>query len=572
MASSESDEVSYYDKNKRNTFFTGSLLDTLIHGIDNSKEMLTLNDLYENAKAHLDQRQQPRYKDKLNISPADFFIARNPGFSLEKSIEYARQLFKAGSLSEALREFRKILKSQPGNQEVKDLAEQCNSDLLFTQFAKQGDDYFYQRHQYQQALDHYQQAYEIKPDFVIAEKIRNCKTSLQEGKMAEPTELKQAPVKLPDPIVEPVVKKEQDAIKEENEEQEKKSFPAKLLVLIIAVLVVLLGWWILAIVNGHEGKTNFTALGILLDSIPEQAMSQLQEAKEKDSAYYIIGNYYRADKKFDSAVYYYDKAIAVSNLPAAYSALAEIYYNYEIHDSTKMRSPGDILKKAASLFKADTSAYYLLGKIAEQNAIMYKRSMMPGADSLMEETERWYQKGFKKGSKQCATRLGFFYLYQQRDPVKAYPYLKASAENNILDAQLYLSEMLIRGNGVKKNVEEGNRWFGLYLKNADASAALHTASVYASKSRSDDDYIIETDCAKANMLANKTDSLVRYIRDEQERSQMYLDLGNFYWDKDTACNNYILDDRKRARAYYQKSADLGNGMANILLKDSTVRK
>lgn len=84
MASSESDESSYFDKNKRNTFFTASLLDTLSNGIDNDREMLALNDLYENAKNNLDQRQQPLFKNKLNISPADFFIARNPAFSLRR--------------------------------------------------------------------------------------------------------------------------------------------------------------------------------------------------------------------------------------------------------------------------------------------------------------------------------------------------------------------------------------------------------------------------------------------------------------------------------------------------------
>ena len=34
---------------------------------------------------------------------------------------------------------------------------------------KQGDEYFYQQQQYQKALDNYQQAYEIKPDFMTAE-------------------------------------------------------------------------------------------------------------------------------------------------------------------------------------------------------------------------------------------------------------------------------------------------------------------------------------------------------------------------------------------------------------------
>ncbi|MEO8403333.1 MAG: caspase family protein [Chitinophagaceae bacterium] len=573
MASSESDEVSYYDKNKRNTFFTGSLLDTLTNGVDNAKEMLALNDLYENAKSHLDQRQQPRFKDKLNISPSDFFIARNPSFSLEKNIQYATQLYKTGNLSEALREFRKILKRQPGNQEVKNLAEQCNDDLLFTQFMKQGDEYFYQQHQYQKALDNYQQAYEIRPDVMTAEKIRNSKASLQEGKMVgPPVPVKHEKKHEPAPVVEPIKKKETKKEEDgEAEEKEKKGLPAKILVLIIGVGVALLGWLVLVLVNGHEGKTNFTELRVLLDSVPGEALGRLRQAKEKDSAYYIIGNYFREDKKPDSAVYYYNKAIEVSNLPVAYSSLASLYDNYEIHDSTKMRSAYDILKKADSLFKADTTAYFMLGKITEQKAIVTAITNAGDNARLLDEAERWYLKGYKKGSKLCGVRLGIFYLGARENPAAAFPYLKEAAQNNTVMAQLYVSDMYYHGNGAEVNKEEGDKWFKLFIKNANTNELTQAAKMYAGTGNSIyRGYGVDKDCLRAMSLFNTAESKITAIHDSYERSNTYVDLGNFYYDASSGCAGVIKPDHKKAKEYYMKAADLGNVMAMMYLNDSTM--
>ncbi len=570
LASSESDEVSYYDKNKRNTFFTGSLLDTFTNGIDNAKEMLALNDLYENARNHLDQRQQPRFKDKLNISASDFFIARNPSFSLEKNIRYATMLFNAGNLSEALREYRKILKRQPGNQEVRDLAEQCNNDLLFAQFMKQGDEYYYQQQQYQIALDNYQQAYEIKPDFMTAEKIRNCKTSLQEGRT--PTATKPASVKTALDEMDIVTKKEKAVVEAEGEkeEPEKKNLPAKLLVLIISLVVILMGWWIMKLFNGHEEKTNFTELKAMLDSVPGQALNVLRQAKEKDSAYYIIGNYHRADKKIDSAVYYYDKAIAFSNLPAAYSALASIYYLHEISDSTKMRSPYNILKTADSLFKADTTAYLILGSLIENEAL--EKMAMSGIinSDLEKETERWYLKGFKRGSKLCCERLAFFYLDLRQDPAAAYPYLKQSAENNVLLAQLYTSDLLMHGNGVAKNLVESNKWLGVFCKNAEPNELLRAAKIYAGKNSGFySGYRVEIDCLTVATLYTALENKAAEINNKYEQGDIYLELGNYYYGKNLPCNQISNSNHAKARGFYQKAADLGNKVASLYLTDST---
>ena len=74
LASSPGDEVSYFSKNGRNTYFTGALIDVLKNGIDNASEMLTLDDLYDYSKEHLNQKNFPHpiFKSELNIPPANF--------------------------------------------------------------------------------------------------------------------------------------------------------------------------------------------------------------------------------------------------------------------------------------------------------------------------------------------------------------------------------------------------------------------------------------------------------------------------------------------------------------------
>jgi TPR repeat protein len=560
MASSESDESSYFDKNKRNTFFTASLLDTLTHGLDNDQEMLALNDLYENAKNHLDQRQQPLFKNKLNISPVDFFIARNPAFSFEKSIQHARQLFKDGSLFEALKECRKILKRQPDNSEVNNLAVQCNSDLLLAQFIKQGDEYFYQRHQYSKALENYQQAYEIKSDYMTAEKIKNCREAIQGGGMADK--------------VEPGPKKERatKAPEEHQEESEKKNMPAKLLVLGIAVLVIFGGWWLLSLINKHKEKTDFTTLTAMLDNSPAQALEQLREAEEKDSAYYIIGKYYQGHQKPDSAVYYYSKAITAANLPAANSALAALYFEESMNDSKKMKFVYELLKRADSLSRADTSAYFMLGGIQAKRAYWAINGLSNGdPDALMDEAERWYLKGFKKGSVQCGSSLGFFYLYERKNAGAAFTYLKAAAENNVHLAQFFVSDMLAHGNGIPKNTDESNRWFRIFLETTGPVEMLQTAFYYSVKGGSFyKGYTVEPDCARAAAIYRATENKVGTIPDDHDRSNTYLTLGNYYYNKNAVCREVVTPDHPKAREYYKKASELGNATARAYLEDSTL--
>lgn len=540
LASSESDEVSYFDKNKRNTFFTGILLDTLGKGINNEKEMLSLDDLYENAKTHLDQKQQPRFKETLNISPADFFIARNRSFSLEKKIQKAAELYRSGKLANALAEYKKILQKQPDNAEIRKLADQCNNDLLFSQFMKQADELFYKEHNYKKALELYQQAYELRPDFSIAEKISNCKENIETGQLGILTPEPKAPE--PPKVIENTRQEGKKAKEVKQELPEKNNTTKKVFALGITIAVVFIGWLLLTITKKKDDKTNIHELSLMLSTDPVAALAKLQKEKQNDSANYILGNYYNEEEKYDSAAFYYNNAINISNLPAAYLSLALLYRWRKLKDSSDKRIAYSILLKADSLHKADTAIYYQLGEL--------KLSRMPGDPN--EQTEKWWIKGHKKGSKECGYELAFLYLEKRGNPVAAFPFMKEAAENNFTRAQIYLSDMLTSGNGVIANKEEGEKWFKLFLKNAESDQLASFAERYMPGSY--DENFNGNDCSKALELYTAAETRIGLISDRYYKGKIYSDISRFY---ENGCGELVKKDKLKAKQYREKAIEMG---------------
>ncbi len=181
LTSSPGDEVSYFDKNEHNTYFTGSLLSVLKNGIDNSNEMLALEDLFEYTQNELQQKNfpQPVSKSQLNIPPSRFFVARNPAFSIEKLKRRPAQLYSQGLLQDALYEYEVLLQKYPDDLQLRKEAENCRSQALFTQLVNDADELFYQHHNYPAALEKYSKAGKIKADDMVQSKIRKCEERLQ---------------------------------------------------------------------------------------------------------------------------------------------------------------------------------------------------------------------------------------------------------------------------------------------------------------------------------------------------------------------------------------------------------
>ncbi len=176
LSSSPGDEVSYFEKSARNTYFTGALLDVLENGVDGPYEMLTLDDLYSYSKSLMDEKKfpLPTAKNDLNIPSSRFFIARNPSFSAEKLKWKANNLFHDGKLEEALDEYRSLLRKFPGDEDLRRQYETCETEYSFAKLVNEADSLFYGRKDYPKAASLYKKAYQLKKDALVMDKIRQC--------------------------------------------------------------------------------------------------------------------------------------------------------------------------------------------------------------------------------------------------------------------------------------------------------------------------------------------------------------------------------------------------------------
>jgi tetratricopeptide (TPR) repeat protein len=225
LASSPGDEVSYFEKNSRNTYFTGVLLDVLKSGIENTSEMIALEDLYEYSKNHLTEKNFPHpiYKNELNIPASNFFIARNPLFSYDKLKQRPGRLLAQGRFEEALYEYRMLLQRFPEDMELRQKASECETNALFNRLVQDGDELFFHIKDYKGAIEKYKKALQIKEDMLVRGKLSRCQDYLKEP-ISEEKKIVQkmtaTVVKKPEPVVKPVIKT--DPLKEKKLQQEEK--------------------------------------------------------------------------------------------------------------------------------------------------------------------------------------------------------------------------------------------------------------------------------------------------------------------------------------------------------------
>ena len=231
LASSPGDEVSYFEKTSRNTYFTGVLLDVLKSGIENSSEMIALEDLYEYSKDHLTEKNFPHpiYKNELNIPASNFFIARNPLFSADKLKQRPERLFAQGRFEEALYEYRMLLQRFPEDMELRKKASECETNALFNRLVQDGDELFFHVKDYKAAIEKYRKALQVKEDMLVRGKLSRCQDYLKEPVKAEEKKVIQKMsatiVKKPEPIVTPIVKPipiQEEKKQQEQNQQEKK--------------------------------------------------------------------------------------------------------------------------------------------------------------------------------------------------------------------------------------------------------------------------------------------------------------------------------------------------------------
>ncbi len=179
LTSSSGEEVSFFDKNKRNTFFSGEIINLLKNGVENHKEQIALDDIYENVTTTLKQRNlpEPRHKSELNIPISNFYIARNPKFSVQYIKQKPRKLFAEGKFEQALNEYQILLQRFPQDNELKNEMLNCQNEIDFLQLVQQADNYFHKQ-DFQNALMKYEQALKIKNEMSIAYKKGKCEEYL----------------------------------------------------------------------------------------------------------------------------------------------------------------------------------------------------------------------------------------------------------------------------------------------------------------------------------------------------------------------------------------------------------
>ena len=175
FTSSSGDEVSYFNTENDHTFFTGEMINVFKNGLENNHEKIALKDIYETVAQNLKEKNfpEPRYKNELNIPLANFYIARNLKFSVEKWKQKARQLLMEGKTDEALQEFNQLRQHYPDDDNLKAEIEKSEKDKQYFLLVNAAD-VFFQDQEYEKAIKKYNLALEIKQEFSVLAKRNKC--------------------------------------------------------------------------------------------------------------------------------------------------------------------------------------------------------------------------------------------------------------------------------------------------------------------------------------------------------------------------------------------------------------
>jgi tetratricopeptide (TPR) repeat protein len=175
FASSSPNAVSFYNPEKNNTFFTGEIINTLSNGLDNNKENIALEDIYQTVAFHLKEKNfpEPHFKSELTIKPSDFYIAHNPKFSIEAWVQKATKLHHNGRLDEACHEYHLLVERFPEDKLLQQALDDCYKDKKFLVLVNEADVLFKNKI-YGDALKKYDEALQVKYDFITQQNRNKC--------------------------------------------------------------------------------------------------------------------------------------------------------------------------------------------------------------------------------------------------------------------------------------------------------------------------------------------------------------------------------------------------------------
>jgi TPR repeat protein len=546
LTSSPGDELSYFSEGASQTYFTGSLLKVLETGLDNAKEMLTLDDLYQESRDLLLQQNlpEPGSKSDLNIPPANFFIARNPGFSPERLKGNAARLFAEGKTEAALDEYRLLLKKYPDDPEIRKQFERCETELSFARIFDEANASFYQKKDYATAAVLYRKAYRLKEDPLVMERITQSEALL--GRTEEkPIEI----VPRPDPVPSPFI----------------LFFKRNAKKIAAGALILALGWlgW-----HWYEERSGDMQEYVrMLQTEPAKAVAQLEDLARNgnDSARYILGRHYWGQQQYMKAADLFEKAA----LPAAKSALGILYWNRLVGNSIGGAADSKVYFESALRLGRDSTANKYLGFNAHQK--LFAGSRWPDWNSFADKTNwedavRNYEECARQHCKFCVDSLGTI-LFKRGNQLfgqghdhfdEAYGYLVKSSQYGNADAMVDLGHMFEDSAWSRQQLDSSTHW---YKMAADLDNP-HGLNQYAVKlidgaTRSNDHSGYDA----------AYDLLTRAIRVDSNLSKPYYNIGFIYQYGGLR----IRQRNDMAILYYQKALAKGDADAKNALQQLGVQ-
>ena len=186
----------------------------------------------------------------------------------------------------------------------------------------------------------------------------------------------------------------------------------------------------------------------------EAILSQLKKNRI-NFAYCKEGERLYSDKKYEQAIYWFQKAADAGN-SAAQKNLAICYFNgYGVEKD---------VEKAIYWWQKAADA----GNSTAQNSLAYRYFAGDGVEKDVEKAAYWCQKAADAGYSAAQYRLAFCFLKGdgvEKDVEKAVYWWQKAADAGDSDAQNSLAFRYFKGDGVEKDVEKAVYW---WQKAADA--------------------------------------------------------------------------------------------------------
>lgn len=201
----------------------------------------------------------------------------------------------------------------------------------------------------------------------------------------------------------------------------------------------------------------------------------------------------------------------------------------------------DALYKAVEL--GDPLASYNLGYMYENGITMEVNTT---------KAIKYYEQAVKQNYALAQYRLGAL-LYYGNDQIRGIELLKKAAENNVIDAQLWLGQIyrlkIIKGRNDRKEAHNMLFWYKKAAKQGSTFAQFRLGEIY---DETTDSYQIEKSCDKAKLWYEKA------AMNNYDKAQLHL--GKMYrWD---GC---LKQDPTKSYYWIQKAVENGNESAFELL-------